>query len=55
MTNATITISKEVDERFRKCVSLASCQKRGMRKSAAEEAVIEWCDKIEARANKVTT
>ena len=50
MTNATITINPELDERFRKCVSLNSCQKRGMRKLAAEEAIKDWCEKIEKRS-----
>jgi hypothetical protein len=47
-----ITINPELDARFRKCVSLNSCQKRGMRKAAAEEAIKDWCDKIEARSDK---
>ena len=52
MTNATITISPELDTEFRACVSLNSCQKRGMRKAAAEEAIKDWCAKIRARGDK---
>jgi len=47
--STSITLSKDVDTRFRKCISMASCQKRGNRKEFADEAITEWCDKIEAR------
>jgi hypothetical protein len=50
-----ITINPELDARFRKCISLDACQKRGMRKRAAEEAIKDWCDKVEARSSKKET
>jgi len=46
-----ITINQELDARFRSCISKAYCQKRGTRKMAAEAAIKDWCDKIEARGN----
>jgi hypothetical protein len=49
MANATIVISKDLDERFRKCISMAKCQKRGNRKECCEEAIADWCDKIESK------
>jgi hypothetical protein len=46
-----ITVNQELDERFRKCIGLAFPQKRGNRKRAAEEAIKDWCDKVEKRGN----
>ena len=44
-----ITISPETDTRFRKCISKAGCWKRGQRKKYADEAINDWCEKIENR------
>jgi hypothetical protein len=47
-----ITLSQEIDNEFRECISLAYPTKRGNRKRAAEEAIKEWCVKIRARGDK---
>jgi hypothetical protein len=49
--HASININKELDARFRKCINMATCQKRGNRKECCEAAITDWCDKIE---NKTT-
>jgi hypothetical protein len=46
----TVCINEKLDERFRNCISKAYPQKRGNRKRAAEEAVTDWCEKVEKRA-----
>jgi hypothetical protein len=49
---SAITIDEEIDTEFRKCVSLALPDKKGNRKTCAEEAIKDWCAKIRARGDK---
>lgn len=44
----TVTLSENVDARFRTCISIRHPQTRGARKVSGNEAVTMWCEWVEA-------
>jgi hypothetical protein len=43
----SIILSDEVQKRFDNCIIKAKGYKKGNKKICAEEAINEWCDKID--------
>jgi hypothetical protein len=47
----SITLTDELQARFDACVIKAKGYKRGNKKTCAEEAIKDWCEKIEKRVS----
>ena len=47
----SVTVSDNVMKRFEDCVGMRKGWKKGNKKICADEALTDWCDKIEAKVN----